>query len=93
MSAPFNSIHSLIAWLEKQPPEGEYDYRSNNECLIGQYFKALGIGVAPNGIGPYDWWDTNGKTHLLSAEFRDTAIGRPRTFGAALTRARAVAAP
>lgn len=31
-------LDTLIAWLEKQPREEWYDYRSCHSCLLAQYF-------------------------------------------------------
>lgn len=34
------SLDGLIAWLEKQPPETEYEWGNCQKCLIGTYLAA-----------------------------------------------------
>lgn len=85
---PAFSLDTLIAWLEKQEADRVYCYQDNGGCLFAQYFSEHGY-ASPSCGGNYvresekrdqrDWfprgWD------MIAAEF-------PRTFGAALERAR-----
>jgi hypothetical protein len=77
---PF-SLASLIAWLEKQPAETEYSYIDPRFCVIGQWRKAMGAVDVVVSL-----WNAP------MNKFWAIAISQPRTFGAALTRARMVAA-
>lgn len=38
------SLDGLIAWLEKQPPETEYNFKDTRDCLLCRYFRAMGLG-------------------------------------------------
>lgn len=70
------SLDSLIAWLEKQPPQTEYDYLDRCNCLLGQY---LGRPVHLD------------EEIAITNDDMDILQGYPRTFGAALKRARSAA--
>ncbi len=80
------ALPTLIAWLEKMPAKKRYDFLNcEGRCLIGQYMTAHGIEHV-FGDGQYsafsnrtDWCFT-------------IAVKRPCTFGAALARARELAA-
>lgn len=81
------SLANLIAWLETMPAKETYCYLDSGECLLAQYFRASGksasLGhttVVFDGVMP---------VHQIPRSFQDVATGRPRTFGAALKRARA----
>ena len=74
---PF-SLENLIAWLEKQPAQKEYDYLNcEGYCLIGQYLTAHGKHWSRD-------YDLLGDSCLRV----DVAGTAPYTFGAALNRAR-----
>lgn len=76
---PF-SLESLIAWLEKQNPVTPYDWNDCRLCLVGRYLTA-------HGLGDFDYFRfENGELRIA------VAAEEPRTFGAALKRARAIAA-
>lgn len=83
------SLEGLIAWLEKQPEETTYVWHNcRGGCLIGMYFTALGI---QNKIFRPAYAD------LFYPRFPDGSYHRvcmttPWTFGAALSRARALLA-
>lgn len=87
------SLEGLIAWLETQPPETKYDYCDSGACLLHQYFTANGVPVFC--VSATNWY-TDGadhyRLHILPKKFNDVSVGRPRTFGAALSRARALLA-
>lgn len=77
------SIHTLIAWLETQAPERKYCFHDPENCLLAQYLKS-------NGLTEY-------REFALCAEEAKAYFGghgeqilkgNPRTFGAALERAR-----
>lgn len=81
---PF-SLESLIAWLEKQPADKEYDYYDcDGACLYGQY------GAAIRLARPMDAWDRVCDSDCLNNRNHagDIAARTPWTFGAALTRAK-----
>ena len=79
------SLEGLVAWLEQQPPETEYDWHDvRGGCLIGKYFKAI-----------------DAEEHQYDQVFKDcpknygkvcSSFSGPTTFGAALARARAILA-
>lgn len=89
---PF-TLASLIAWLETMPDEG-YDYRCNGACLLARYFASAGFEnvhmfttgfLAANHPSPS--WD---RIIPMNPVFDSIATGYPRTFGAALERARTI---
>lgn len=41
-TANLHSIENLIAWLERQPCDGTYDFTNPSACLLGQYLRAHG---------------------------------------------------
>jgi hypothetical protein len=86
------ALSTLIAWLEKQPKEATYNFHDcNGKCLIGQYMSAHGIRHI-FGDGQYSIF------HHLGGDSEQTGWGPeiagpdPQTFGAALLRAKALAA-
>lgn len=74
------SLEGLVAWLEEQNPDTEYDWWSVSGCLACQYLKAVEgtcqktcyADIFPSG-----------------QIYGEVCAMRPWTFGAALTRARA----
>ena len=89
---PF-SLESLIAWLEKQPADKTYCYVESNACLLSQYFsEKMGeaICIVPEGYRRA----VEGLTYKsYPAIFNAVARGTTEwkwTFGAALSRARAL---
>jgi hypothetical protein len=88
---PF-SLAALIAWLEQQDPEKSYCYLNNGECLLAQYFTACGY-KRPN-LADTSFWQMDDicapQIHFPVA-FNLVAVASPRTFGAALDRARTAA--
>lgn len=98
---PF-SLASLIAWLERQPTDGCYDYTCNGQCLLAQYFTDAGFKnirmftdcfmhgkSAPPGVSREEAIRL-GVTYLPD-QFNEVASRGNRTFGAALRRARTAA--
>lgn len=88
------STESLVAWLEKQPAEGRYDFRNPYNCLLCQYFRDMGLPVV--SVIPDGWrekWEAGHRLHPLPEGWNKVAEGKPwdestRGFGSALERAR-----
>lgn len=76
---------TLIAWLEKQPAYKTYTYSCPQTCLAAQYFQEMGVEYpVPILRGKPSANDSFGyKLEWLAHE-------KPRTFGAALERAKAL---
>lgn len=99
---PF-TLASLIAWLETMPSNRRYCFTHNGQCLLSQYFKFSGfknvhmftIGFCHGRRVPKSWTLKEAtsvrRVVLLPNGFNNIAIACPRTFGAALERARAIA--
>lgn len=87
---PF-SLGSLIAWLEKQPKDEVYCWNNVGECLMGQYARHIDplshFFPFANSTDLYKYV-IDGKI-VDFGEFGKIASETPRTFGAALKRARA----
>lgn len=86
------SLEGLIAWLELQPAERGYEYTDcDGGCLIGQYAQAIGH---PSWLEIHKYPLPKPHNWLIPAPytFGNLACDRPRTFGAALSRARALLA-
>lgn len=90
---PF-SLESLIAWLEKQPAAKGYDFCKWDNCLLAQWLHGIDptsrVGVGPTGYFYSVLGKTVDLTHFTHIARAYRGIGD--TFGAALARARAVAA-
>lgn len=77
------SLASLIAWLETMPLEQKYNYADcKGNCLIGQYLTSIGSDMK-------SYWIMSTVT-LYRGSPGYVAATLPHTFGAALTRARAI---
>lgn len=77
---PF-ALGSLIAWLEVQPADTNYKWECfSGGCLIGLYSRAIGCNFH--------------YCHTAFFKRRELSLARdaPHTFGAALKRARKMAA-
>ena len=79
MSIPIFSVHGLIAWLETQDPETEYDYTKGGDCLIQRYLKDRGVNVPRFGYDPLE---------LEKWGLRTIAGTDPYNYAAALARAK-----
>lgn len=79
------SVAGFIAWLEKHPAHAEYFWSSGSVCACGKYAES---------IGQYrDWMGRIvSRNYLIWDKLDHIAHARPRTFGAALERARALIA-
>lgn len=85
---PF-SFDNLVAWLEKQPSDKEYDWAAAGSCLLGQWCESNGLSgedLFNKSIELGNW------TGVANNKFADVALGNLSecTFGAALERAREV---
>lgn len=87
------TLEALIAWLETKPADEVYCYMDLGRCLAAQYNASIGRQYYLNGFAdslnkaksitsasPFDW------------QLEDIARRQPYTFGAALSRARAMLA-
>lgn len=75
------SLDGLIAWLERQPADTQYDWNDcDGGCLIGLYGLSMGLGD--------DWRGLH--SHFSHEGLLRVACRTPHTFGAALKRARAL---
>lgn len=86
---PF-TLDALIAWLEKQPANKRYCYLDNGGCMFAQYL--LYFGYKRPLIGGFCLQAENLPRWDLPVGWDDIPYAMPRTFGAALDRARALRA-
>lgn len=78
------SLKGLIAWLEKQPPETEYNfYCKTGECLLDTYISHVTGKPSRPDLLHYDV--CGGMDN-----YYEIAQMMPWTYGAALERARAI---
>ncbi len=78
---------ALIAWLEKQPEDAPYCYLAHGRCLVAQYLAASGyedVNVFSHGTFNH----SGGRDASYPIAFDEIALKIPRTFGAALRRAK-----
>lgn len=80
-------LDGLIKWLETQEPDAEYDYGNcDGECLISQFVKA----IAGRTFSFQAAEKFLGQDHFGDDRFNPLIAAKsPRSFGAALLRARA----
>lgn len=83
---PFTpDIHGLIAWLETQDGETEYTYMNAKTCVLAAFAEeAFGLSYYYNLGGIFD-----GPKYVADLKIAEPS---PRTYSAALSRARAFAA-
>lgn len=79
------SLESLIAWLETMPGDGVYCYNDNGGCMLARYF--IEHGFSRISVGGHSV-TIDGDWQLLPDSFANIPVEYPRTFGAALARAR-----
>ncbi len=78
------SLESLIAWLEIMPADRPYNYFDTDACMAAQYCASQGREyMPPNPFLFWKYWSQDFRYNMESI-----AVGQPRTFGAALDRAR-----
>lgn len=80
------SLDALIAWLEKKPAGRKYCYTSIGHCLFAQYFTDAGFKNVICGPGLVQ--HEHSKVVVFPRGWAEVAVEHPRTFGAALARAR-----
>ena len=91
---PF-SLENLIAWLEKQPADAEYEFCQWENCLLAQWLLTIDPTSRPaRGRTSGFFYSALGQTIDLT-RFRHIALPldsyqRVGTFGAALERARSI---
>lgn len=87
------SLDGLIAWLEKQPADGAYDFWDYKNCALCQYLHAQGL-VAEDGAVGEPQENYRRMATAQSGDVHRVAVGGNRksdwTFGEMLSRARAV---
>jgi hypothetical protein len=88
---PF-SLESLIAWLEKQPADGEYNWDDGSECLLGQWLKTIDPKVECDFIRQPNLYLYQVLDQPVDLKKFETIVRDTDTFGAALYRARAALA-
>lgn len=77
-----HSLDAVMAWLEQQPADQEYDWFDIKGCLACRYLQFLGESE-PWANGSYrELFGTIETYHQIAGKW-------PWTFGAALERARA----
>jgi len=82
------SVVSLAAWLEKQPPDKEYNPMYWKECLLGQYFIAMTGDATPSALAAEAKPANPLWTLYQIAVPKYWGERGQSTFGAALNRAR-----
>jgi hypothetical protein len=85
------SLAGLIAWLERQNPQGRYRYSANGDCLIARYLRShgwRGLNVGPDSFDGIRWFLFPVISKSYPKEMDQVANSSPQTYGAALERAR-----
>jgi len=85
------SVQSLVRWLRAKPKEKRYHYFDAKDCLGAQYCRAHGLIYSI----PHDMPDNNKmprKKDSFEIKLEWAAQADEMTFGAALKRARKLAA-
>ena len=79
------SLESLTGWLKGQPGNVAYNYISCTDCLLAQYFTAMGFEEPSIGTSAFRY---KGKWNVpLPEGFNAISQELPHTFGDALKRA------
>jgi hypothetical protein len=90
------TIESVVKWLEKQPSNRAYDYRNAYGCLAQQYNKSIGREypvlqlakqLRADGL-PLIMGEVEYRLSPFDKKLENIAKQQPRTFGAALERAK-----
>lgn len=80
------TLPPLVAWLETQPADKAYCFDDIGGCLLFHYLTGRGHRNVIVGGTNVDFDDL--REVRLPRSFRDVAHDYPRTYGAALSRAR-----
>jgi hypothetical protein len=75
------SLAALTAWLALQPADQKYDANQINDCALAQYVQSCGVARKDSYVDV-----------PLNGMLCEIAFTTPWTFGAALKRARKLAA-
>lgn len=81
------SLEALTSWLEQQPADKTYCYTDQGRCLAAQYHRHISVEYQPEIV-----FFTASKSDPFEYIIEWIGVKHPRTFGAALERARAIAA-
>ena len=85
---------ALVAWLERQPADGGYNYLCNGTCMLARYVGE--VTGKPVHMGGSLYYLRNNESDSWSGPIRlpdgwnGVARSHPHTFGAAAERARAL---
>lgn len=84
------SMAAVVQWLETKNPEQEYDYCDSGECLAAQYNDSIGREYDLHwALGKGFFGSFSRRFNTFDYRLENVACDYPRTFGAALERARA----
>lgn len=79
-------LDKIISWLETQPPDETYGVMVPLWCLFGCYARATGVGLGLSLFHRHS--RIKRESNRLYDNYRQIADPAPRTYGAALERAR-----
>lgn len=92
---PTYDLAGLIAWLGTRNPTEEYNYVDNTSCMGAQFCAAAGREYDTRAAPLKEMYDNRGSGPIslrpgrtFEVVMEQVAVGTPRTFGAALERAR-----
>lgn len=79
-----STVRRFKLWLDTQPPEKKYDFCSDGNCALAQYYR---WHCGPNVKVGHFYISINDKTYHLPQELDHIAGRGEHTFGAAAKRA------
>lgn len=91
------SAEAMVNWLEGKEAGEKYSFTDGRHCLMFQYLKASGFPIEMAGSSGEGWFDHEWQRHWSPDFYQlsfEVANGRDKggnTFGAALSRAKAIA--
>lgn len=80
-------LRGLVAWLEGQPRGTMYCWADHTDCLFARYSKVLKTGESHSYGRLYGLLGADEAEKLGEVELK-VAMGEPKTYAAALVRAR-----
>ena len=90
------SLDTLIAWLERQPVDGTYNYINSNQCLLAKYYTEMyGEPICVSSYGNHGYASGSARDFPSPDSFWKVAahinagFHKDWTFGGALRRAKA----